>query len=264
MAGGRGRSRWESSRSSSTSPTWSTTCQTQIKLYLHTRSVTSSLPLTNHLSPTASRALVWLRRQNPSIFANVAGLTDVTDDAWRQAKLPYNLGGLQLQDPSLTADAAYLGPFLVWTSPHYADVGPPPNQNDGINLLLIDADAETVVDRYNAAAGTDYDVRAFPTRLAQKDLASLFTNYEYDSLYTLSSPESKARIQSSAGLQASAIYLAVPNHFFGTKVTNHLFEKIVQFRLGNVNGSTHCSYCGHLNDANGIHQTTSLKLSTRK
>lgn len=230
----------------------------QIKLYLHTRSVVQHVPYLARILPRSQlqQLLFGFDTRIRRSLANIAGQSDVTDDAWRQAKLPYNLGGLQLQDPSLTADAAFLGSLSSFGPLTLKMLGLPPNQNDGIDLTIIDADAEAAVERYNTAAGTDYDVRAFPTGLSQKDLAETLHQREYDSIYNNSSPESKARLQSSAGLQASAIYLAVPNPFFGTKVPNHLFEKIVQFRLGVVNGSTHCSFCGHLNDANGIHQTT--------
>jgi hypothetical protein len=231
----------------------------QIKLYLHTRSVVQHVPYLARILPRQQleQLLFGFDARIRRSLATIAGLSEVTDDkAWRQAKLPYNLGGLQLQDPILTADAAYLGSLSSFGSLTMQMLSLPPNQNDGINLLQIDADAETVVDRYNTAAGTDYDVRAFPTGLAQKDLAEPLHEREYNSLFTSSSRESQARIQSSAGLIPSAIYLAVPNQYFGTKVANQLFEKIVQFRLGIVNGSTHCSYCGHANDANGTHQTT--------
>jgi hypothetical protein len=71
--------------------------------------------------------------------------------------------------------------------------------------------------------------------------------------------EARARVMSSSGLISSAIYFAVPNQHFGTKVPSHIFEKIVQYRLGQVTGSAKCSYCDHANDEEGIHQTSCVK-----
>ena len=188
--------------------------------------------------------------------SSIAGVTNLTDTAWRQAKLPYKLSGLQLQDPVLTADAAYLGSLSSFGNLTLQMLGRAPGPADGIDLLQLDPIAGIIVANYNDAAGTDYDVRAFPTGLSQKDLAEPLHQREYDSLIQTLSPESKARVLSCSSLVSQAIYTAVPSPFFGTKVPTHAFEKIVQFTLGNVVGNPKCSYCGQDNDANGIHQTT--------
>jgi len=83
----------------------------QTRLYLLTRSVVQHVPYLARILPREqlqellTRFDTRIRRS----LAMIAGREDISDQAWRQAKLPYKFGGLQLQDPLLTADAAYLG-----------------------------------------------------------------------------------------------------------------------------------------------------------
>ena len=238
----------------------------QTKLYLTSRSVVQHAPYLariipkTQLQPLLARFEATLRHT----VSSIAGVTNLTDPAWRQAKLPYKQSGLQIQDPVLTADAAYLGSLSSFGPLTLQILGLEPNLADGINLLQLDPLAEIIVNNYNAASGMNYDVRAFPTGLSQKDLAEPLYQREHDSLLQTLSLESKARLLSCSSLASQAIYTAVPNAFFGTKVPTHVFEKIVQFTLGNVVGSPTCSYCGHANDANGIHQTTCQKSGLAK
>ena len=231
----------------------------QIKLYLLTRSVVQHVPYLARLIPRTQLEplLTAFDSRVRRSLANIAGRTGITDDAWRQAKLPYKFGGLQLQDPVITADAAYLGSLSSFGSLTLEILGLAQNQNDGINLLRLAPEAEAIVNSYNAASGMTYEARAFPTGRAQKDLAEPIHERESTSFINSLSEESRARVLSSSGLIANAIYFAVPNQYFGTKIPSHSFEKIVQFKLGNVHSeSPTCSYCGHANDANGKHQTT--------
>jgi hypothetical protein len=210
------------------------------------------IPL-NQLRPLLTTFAMRVRRS----LANIAGLTEINDAAWRQAKLPYKFGGLQLQDPLLTADAAYLGSLSSFGALTLEILGIDRRAGDGIDLTRIAPDVGPIVDAYNAASGMNYDAHAFPTGLSQKDLAEPIHERESTSFLNTLSRESRARVLSSSGLIASALYFAVPNHFFGTKVPSHQFEAIVQFRLGNViSPSPTCSFCGAINDLNGIHQTT--------
>jgi hypothetical protein len=231
----------------------------QIKLYLLTRSVVQHVPYLarviprHQLEPLLQAFDLRIRRS----LANIAGLTNINDDAWRQAKLPYKLGGLQLQNTLLTADAALLGSLSSFGSLTLQLLRLPINANDGINLLLLHPEARDLVDRYNTQSGSTHDFSAFPTGLSQKDLAEPINERECESFLLTLSQESRARVLSSSGLAASAIYFAVPNHFFGTKVSPQFFEQIIQLRLGVVTAvSPRCSYCGELNDSNGVHQTT--------
>ena len=119
-------------------------------------------------------------------LANIAGRTEISDQAWRQAKLPYKFGGLQLQDPLLTADAAYLGSLSSFGSLTFEILGLAQGQNDGINLLRIAPDAEAIVARYNAASGMNTSVPS-PLASLRKTSLSLFmsANLNHSSIVEL-------------------------------------------------------------------------------
>jgi len=176
----------------------------QTKLYLLTRSVVQHAPYLTRLIPRAQleQLLVHFEARIRRSLAGIAGRTAISDQAWRQAKLPYKYSGLQLQDPLLTADAAYLGSLSSFGLLTFEILGLAPGQNDGIDLLRIAPEAEAIVARYNAASGMTYDVRAFPTGLSQKDLAEPLHEREFNSYIETLTPESRARVLSSSGLRS--------------------------------------------------------------
>ena len=230
----------------------------QSQLYLLTRSLVHHTPYLTRILPRAQvepllqRFELRIRRS----VANIAGRSDLPDQSWRQAKLPYKLSGLQLQDPLLIADAAQLGSTSSFAALTTSIIRKPRSTTERINLHHFIYDADEVVSRYNAAAGTNYESHAFPAGFSQKVLAEPIYEREAAAFIETLDAESRARVLSCSSIKSSAHFFAVPNHFFGTKIPTHLFEPIVQFRLGAVAGSPTCSYCGHLNDANGTHQTT--------